>query len=254
MVEKVIRKRENCVKCYVILLAGGSGTRMNSGIPKQFMEVAGKPLIRYSLDTIEKSADVECCILVTAQKDFEYMQRKILIPGKYTKVKALAPGGRERYESVLNGLKELRRISPDLKSEDVVMIHDGARPFLTDKMIRDCAEAAEESGACVAAVPSKDTVAISDADGFESMVPERKTVWIIQTPQAFRAVEVFQAFEDMEEDMRQPDGREKLSWITDDAAVVEYYNGTKIRLVEGDYRNMKVTTPEDIKIAESLIK
>lgn len=242
--------------CRVILLAGGSGKRMGSDKPKQFLEVAGKPLIWYSLNALEKSETVEECILVVTKKDIPYVREEILKKNNFTKVRAVTEGGRERFESVWKGLQCLKETlkSGENVSSDVIMIHDGARPFLTEEILERCCLNAEEYGACVAAVPSKDTITISDEEGFERNTPDRKYVWNVQTPQAFRGDVLFTAFEKMAKELDSAGGTEKFSWITDDASVVQHYSGMKVRLVQGDYRNIKVTTAEDLQIAESLLK
>lgn len=249
--------------CTAILLAGGSGKRMRADKPKQFLEVAGKPLIWHSLNALEQSAVVDDCILVAAAGDISYMQKAVLEPGGFSKVKAVAEGGRERFESVWKGLEKLLEFRGIFNKKDVcakgeasswvIMIHDGARPFLTEDILERCFLGALQDGACVAAVPSKDTVTIADEEGFEAQTPNRRYVWNVQTPQAFLADVLYDAFLKMAQDLDKPDGLDKLSWITDDASVVAYYNHARIRLVQGDYRNVKVTTQEDLQIMEGFL-
>lgn len=241
--------------CTAILLAGGSGKRMGSHKPKQFLEVAGKPLIWYSLNALEKSKTVDNCILVVAEKDIPYVQEDILKTNKFTKVRAVTEGGRERFESVWKGLQCLKRTlkSGENISSEIILIHDGARPFLTEEVLERCCLNAEEYGACVAAVPSKDTITVSDKEGFERVTPNRKYVWNVQTPQAFRRDILFSAFDRLAEDLEKADSLEEMDWITDDASVVQHYTDVKIRLVQGDYRNIKVTTPEDLSVAEGFL-
>lgn len=249
--------------CTAILLAGGSGKRMGADRPKQFLEVAGRPLIWHSLNALEQSAVVDDCILVAAAGDIAYMQEAILRPGEFSKVKAVAEGGRERFESVWKGLQKLLELRGILDgqffwakggaSPEVILIHDGARPFLTEDILERCFLGALQDGACVAAVPSKDTVTIADGEGFEAQTPDRRYVWNVQTPQAFLADVLYDAFGKMAEELEGPDGLERLSWITDDASVVAYYNHARIRLVQGDYRNAKVTTKEDLQIMEGFL-
>ncbi|MCM1188509.1 MAG: 2-C-methyl-D-erythritol 4-phosphate cytidylyltransferase [bacterium] len=238
--------------CSVILLAGGSGKRMGTGRPKQYLEIAGKPLIWYPLYALEKSAVVDDCILVVPEGDIDYAKEKIVQAGQFSKVLAVVAGGRERYESVWRGIRALTERGPGEASR-IVMIHDGARPCLTEEVLERCLYGALEYGACTAAVPSKDTVTLSDGEGFEAETPERKYVWNVQTPQAFRREILLPAFERMAAEL-ETEGREKLSWITDDVSVVRHYTGARIRLVQGDYRNLKVTTVEDLRIAESFLK
>lgn len=240
--------------CTAILLAGGSGKRMGADRPKQFLEIAGKPLIWHSLNALEQSEVVDDCILVAAAGDISYMQEAILEPGGFSKVKAVAEGGRERFESVWKGLQKLKELSGCGGTfPEVVLIHDGARPFLTEDMLERCFLGALENSACVAAMPSKDTITIADEEGFEVETPNRKYVWNVQTPQTFLADVLYDAFSKMADDLERPDGLKALSWITDDASVVEYYNHARIRLVPGDYRNIKVTTQEDLQIMEGFL-
>lgn len=258
-----MEKNKSKPRCTAILLAGGSGKRMGADKPKQFLEVAGRPLIWYSLNALEQSAVVDDCILVAAPGDISYMKKAILEPGGFSKVRAVAEGGRERFESVWRGLEKLLEFRGILKEKDfwlteeasseVILIHDGARPFLTEDILERCFMGALQDGACVAAVPSKDTVTIADEEGFETQTPDRRYVWNVQTPQTFSADVIYDAFLKMAEDLDKPDGLEKLSWITDDASVVTYYNHARIRLVPGDYRNVKVTTKEDLQIMEGFL-
>ncbi|MCM1326295.1 MAG: 2-C-methyl-D-erythritol 4-phosphate cytidylyltransferase [Bacteroidales bacterium] len=251
MVIKLERNQEK-PHCTIILLAGGSGKRMGTDKPKQFLEIAGKPLIWHSLNALERSAVVDDCILVAAAGDISYMKQNILEPGGFSKVKAVAEGGRERFESVWKGLEKLSQLK-EKASLDVIMIHDGARPFLTEDILQRCFQGALQYRACVAAVPSKDTVTVADEEGFEAQTPDRRLVWNVQTPQAFTADVLYDAFSQMARDLDKPDGLDKLSWITDDASVAAYYSHTRIRLVQGDYRNIKVTTREDLQIMEGFL-
>ncbi|MCM1027551.1 MAG: 2-C-methyl-D-erythritol 4-phosphate cytidylyltransferase [Roseburia sp.] len=239
-------------RCSVILLAGGSGKRMGTEQPKQYLEIAGRPMIWYSLRALERSAVVDDCILVVPEGDIDYAKEKIVQAGQFSKALAVVAGGRERYESVWRGIRALTEREPEEASR-IVMIHDGARPCLTEEILERCFYGALEYGACTAAVPSKDTITLSDGEGFEADTPDRKYVWNVQTPQAFRREILLSAFERMAAEL-ETDSREKLSWITDDVSVVRRYGGARIRLVQGDYRNIKVTTIEDLRIAESFLK
>ena len=245
------RETENRRRCTMIVLAGGSGRRMGADRPKQFLKVNGKPLIWYALHAVEQSPLVDDCILVAAKGELPYVETQILDKYDFRKVMALAEGGRERFESVIHGLQKLREIKGAEKAASrIVMIHDGARPFLTEEIIEACFWGAEENGACVAAVPSKDTVAISDGTGIEVAVPDRRLLYQVQTPQSFRGNLAYEAFDKLAGELRGRDRLDDFSWITDDASVVAHYSGFRIRLVEGDYRNIKVTTAEDLPVAE----
>lgn len=240
--------------CTVILLAGGSGKRMGADKPKQYLEIAGKPLLWYPLNILERSKVADECILVAPRGDISFVEESIVEAGKFSRVRAVVAGGRERYESVWMGLQAVeKRSEGEGISPEVIMIHDGVRPFLTEELLERCFSEAVKYGACTAAVPSKDTVTISDGEGFERETPDRKYVWNVQTPQAFRQELLFPAFRKMAEELGREDGRGRLSWVTDDVSVVRYYTGAKIRLVQGDYRNIKVTTAEDLEVAKGLV-
>ncbi len=239
--------------CTAILLAGGRGTRMGGEVHKQFLELGGKPLITYALEAIEQSRIIDDCILVVGREDMEYMRSRVLEQGSYQKVLAMAPGGSERYESVWNGICLLRELQGGCEAgsggSDLLFIHDGARPFLTEEILERCFEDASRYGSAVAAVPSKDTVKITDPEGFVVSTPDRKRVWNVQTPQVFDAKLVRGAYEEL---MRRLQAGEKI-FPTDDAGVVEMFTDSKVRLTLGAYTNLKVTTPEDMRAAESYL-
>lgn len=221
-----------------IVLAGGRGTRMNSRIPKQYMDLCGKPVLYYALKAFQDSA-VDEIVLVTAAEDIDYCQRQIVDKYHLDKVRYITGGGKERYDSVFNGLKMVSQ-------SDYVLIHDGARPFLTQKVIADNICAVMTQKACVTGVPSKDTVKISDGNGCVADTPERSRVWIIQTPQTFATPLIYQAYEKIFTMDR--------SNVTDDAMVVEAALSLPVHFVMGDYRNIKITTPEDLKIAQVFVE
>ena len=233
--------------CTAIVLAAGSGTRMKSDIPKQFMLLGGKPLIWYSLRAVEQSEIIDECILVAAEDEIPYVQSEIVDKFGFHKVKTLLAGGRERWESVGNAVAVLE----EPEKEGYVFIHDGARPFLTEEILGNTYEAVQKYGACVAAVPSKDTVKLADAAGFAASTPDRSRVWIVQTPQVFERGLILGAYRELQKRALEI-GRENIE-VTDDASVVESFTDCRVRLAEGSYRNIKVTTPEDMRIAEAFL-
>lgn len=232
-------------KYAAVVLSAGKGTRMNSATPKQYLMLAGKPVLYYSLHAFEKSM-VDEVVLVTGRDEIGYCQNEIVEKYGFFKVKAVVAGGKERYHSVFCGLDELNK---GKRPPDYVMVHDGARPFLDDGMIKRCAAAAEEFQACVAGMPMKDTVKIADPALFAQETPERAYVWQIQTPQAFMFPLIYHAYQELLE--REQAG--EVFPVTDDAMVLEVISGKKVKLVEGAYGNIKITTPEDLKLAEALL-
>ncbi len=221
-------------KIGAIVLAGGRGSRMRSAVPKQYLDVGGRPVLYYSLAAFQKSP-VDKIILVCGSGQEDYCRRQIVDKYHLTKVEAIVEGGDQRYNSVENGLRALTGCG-------IVLIHDGARPMVNDAIIRDNIEAVKEYGACVTAVPSKDTIKMSDEDGFAASTPDRSRMWIVQTPQSFNYNLIRAAYEARR---AADDGT-----LTDDAMAVEKYMHTRVKLVMGDYRNIKITTPEDLGSAE----
>lgn len=240
-------------RCTAIILAAGSGKRMQSNVAKQFMMVGGKPLIWYSLQAVEQSEIIDDCILVTGADDIRYVKTEIVDKFSFSKVDAIVAGGSERYESVGNALAVMADGDMTVPNRDgYVFIHDGARPFLTEEILQNTYRAVQEHHACVAAVPSKDTVKLSDEQGFAASTPDRRTVWNIQTPQVFDTALAVEAYARLREEL--PGLAGKGIAVTDDAMVIELFTNVKVKLAEGSYRNRKVTTPEDICIAEALLR
>ena len=215
------------------VLAAGSGSRMNSKIKKQYMLLKGKPVLWYSLFQFEKS-DVDEIILVTSEEDVEFCKKEIVDKYHFSKITEIVSGGKERYNSVYNGLSKV--------TGEIVLIHDGARPLINQDIINNCIEETRKSGACVAGVPVKDTIKIIGQDKIVENTPDRNTLWITQTPQAFQSNLVRNAYNKLING--------KISNITDDAMVVEQFTDHKVRFVWGSYTNIKITTPEDIDMAE----
>lgn len=232
------------MKTSAIVLAAGSGSRMHSDVKKQYMEICGKPLIYYSLNTMEKSF-IDNIVLVVSPGDIDYVRKEIVEKYGFSKVGAIVEGGKERYNSVQLGLCAIE------EDCDYVYIHDGARPFLTQQILERAKEAVEKYRACVVGMPVKDTIKISDKDGFAAQTPDRSTVWTIQTPQVFKYAFIKKLYDKLvaEEVVLKAHGIN----ITDDAMVVETYSDVKVKLVEGDYTNIKVTTPDDLGLAENIL-
>ena len=226
-----------------IVLSAGVGSRMNSDIPKQYLSLCGYPVIYYSLKAFQDS-DAKEIVLVTGKDDVEYCRKEIVEKYALTKVKKIVPGGKERYDSVNEGLNAL-------DDTEYVMIHDGARPLLTQEIISDSLECVKKENACVVGMPVKDTIKISDDNEYAINTPDRKYLWMIQTPQTFSLPLIKSSYEKIYKDIKE--GRDVPS-ITDDAMVLEYATGRNIKITKGDYRNIKITTPEDLEIAGLFIK
>ena len=230
-------------KFAAIVLSAGVGSRMKSDIPKQYMDLAGKPVIYYSLKAFE-DAGFSSIVLVCGKDDVEYCQKEIVENHGLSKVTAIVPGGKERYHSVFEGLKAVGEA-------DYVFIHDGARPMLTQEVISRLQEAVVAEEAAVAGMPVKDTIKIVDDEAYVTDTPERQYVWQVQTPQCFSYAIIYEAYRSVIQD-------EEEGWtipkITDDAMVLEYATDHEIKMVEADYRNIKITTPEDLIIAEAFLK
>lgn len=227
------------MKCTAIVLAAGQGKRMNSSVQKQFLMLKGKPLLYYSLECFQKSKEIEDIILVTGKECIDFCKQEIIELYGFTKVSKVVVGGKERYDSVYAGLCAC-------EDSDYVFIHDGARPFVTEEIISRVKDAVLEFQACIVGMPSKDTIKIADADQMVKETPNRSTVWNIQTPQAFSYALIKEAHEIAR--------TQNMETITDDAMVVETYKNAPVRLVEGAYENIKITTPEDILIAEKFLE
>lgn len=266
--------------CTAVILAGGSGSRMKSGVAKQFMLLQGKPLLWYSLQAVQQSQIIDDCILVAGNGEntaeigtvstLDYVRSEIVDKYGFTKVAAVIPGGEERCWSVENAMALLRSLEGEewADCENYVFIHDSARPFLTEDILKRTFEAVQQYRACVAAMPSKDTVKLADDNAFAASTPDRSKVWTIQTPQVFERTLITGAYECLRQQYRNVSAKFTLSAedtatnlsvgseqppVTDDASVVERFTDVRVKLVEGSYQNIKITTPEDIKVAEAFL-
>lgn len=221
-----------------IILAAGKGTRMNTGMNKQFMLLDGKPLLAHTLEAFQSCRDIGSIILVAGKDELQLCREQIVDVYGFDKVDKLVEGGSERQQSVYNGIRSLD------ESCSIVVIHDGARPVVTGGIIESCIEGAKAYGAVSAGMPVKDTIKILDENGFVECTPERGRLWITQTPQAFQKEIIRKAHEI---------ARTNETTGTDDAFLVENI-GIKVKMIESSYENIKVTTPEDIIFADTLIR
>lgn len=232
-------------RCAAVALSGGRGKRMGTTLAKQYLTVCERPVIWYSLDVFEQSEVIDDVILVVGKGQIPYCRREIVEKYGFGKVRAVVEGGAERYHSVWEGLRVLERAG---WRNGYVFIHDGARPFISGEMLKRAYDEVCRSRACVVGMPVKDTVKIADEQGCIHQTPRRSLVWQIQTPQVFAADLIIPAYREVIE--KEKDLLEQGIQITDDAMVVENVCGCPVRLVEGSYENLKITTPEDLEIAE----
>lgn len=256
-------------KHIAIVLAAGRGKRMHTQTAKQYLLLRDRPVLYYSLKAFQDSF-VDGVILVTGEDETDYCRKEIVERYGFSKVWAIVTGGKERYHSVYQGLKEIQRLNGKTrvidgdaeggerdKSEEkaadqtAVYIHDGARPFITEEILLRLKESVEQYGSAVAAMPVKDTVKIADAEGFVTETPDRSRVWQVQTPQCFDFDWIYPAYSRLIEEEQEL--LKRGVHITDDAMAAEMYSSQRVRLVEADYRNIKITTPEDLLVAESFI-
>lgn len=228
-------------KTTAIILAAGQGKRMNSAVQKQYLLIAGKPVLYYSLKAFEESL-IDDIVLVAGKGEIDFCQKEIVEKYGIGKVRVVTAGGKERYHSVARGLAA---INWDC---DYVFIHDGARPFVDASIIERAFLGVQETAACVVGMPVKDTIKLADKNGYVESTPNRSLVWQIQTPQVFEKNLISAAYERLAAQETQVKNANIL--ITDDAMVVEYFMNKPIKLIEGSYQNIKITTPEDLKTAE----
>lgn len=230
-------------KCVAVVLAAGQGKRMHSDVPKQYLHINKKPVLYYSLKVFQESF-IDEIILVTSESEIENCRTGIVEKYGFDKVKRIVPGGRERYHSVYHGLMAA-------KSCDYIFIHDGARPFISQIILERAYNCVAVYDACVVGMPVKDTVKIADKDGFAVNTPDRNLVWMMQTPQVFSFPLVKDAYCRLIEKER--DILAGGIHVTDDAMVVELLTDRRVKLAEGSYENIKITTPEDLTIAEAFL-
>lgn len=219
----------------VVIAAAGQGKRMRKGMNKQYMELGDRPMIVHTLEIFERMAEIDDVVVVTGEKDVTKCQDLCRSYGLH-KVTRIVPGGKTRQESVRLGLEELQT--------DWVLVHDGARPFVSEGAVRVLLARVAEHGAAILGVPVKETVKKVNPDGVIEETPDRQSMWVVQTPQAFRLSELKKAHKAALGDEFE---------ATDDAMLMEHI-GIDVHIVHGDYRNIKITTPEDVWFAEAILK
>ncbi|MBQ6298395.1 MAG: 2-C-methyl-D-erythritol 4-phosphate cytidylyltransferase [Selenomonadaceae bacterium] len=220
-----------------IFPAAGSSTRMGGGVNKNLLKLAGEPILIRTLKTFSQVERVNLLIVAVAEHEVETVE-KLLSATENLKPYCVTVGGSERQYSIANCLKLL----PD--DAEIILVHDAARPLISLQTINDVIDAAEEFGGAIAAVPAKDTIKIVDAEGFVKYTPPRRELAVVQTPQGFKREILLRAYDKA--------AKEKFLG-TDDASLVERL-GIKIKVVTSSYENIKITTPEDIHVAETFLQ
>jgi 2-C-methyl-D-erythritol 4-phosphate cytidylyltransferase len=225
------------MRTVAIILAGGTGKRMGSGTNKQFLLLGNKPVIVHTLQVFEECRAVDGIYLVVNRKDLPTVQEEIIGVYRFNKLLKLVVGGRLRQDSVRNGLEAVE--SPC----DTVVIHDGARPFVTPAFIEKTILLMEMFDAVIPALPVKDTVKVVSKDGFVVKTLERDSLWHVQTPQTFKFDMIAKAYRD---------GMAKKLYGYDDATFLEHA-GKQVKVIEGSPYNIKLTTPDDLVTARGIL-
>lgn len=210
---------------------------MNRSVRKQYLRLAGRPVLCHTVDAVARCPLIERILLVVPRGDFQFCREHILPSSAAAKKIRLVAGGAERQDSVYNGLLAVE------DADGIVAIHDGVRPFVDDRILADCIEAAKTAGACIAGIAVSETVKRVTADAAIDKTLDRETLWLAQTPQAFRYDIIRNAHES---------AREAGFKGTDDALLVERL-GYDVKIVPGSRFNIKITTPEDLKMAEAIL-
>ncbi len=246
---------------FAIILAGGAGLRVGAPIPKQYIEVNGKPLLYYSVKAFEES-NIDKISIVADKAHMKFVLDEIVDKYSFKKVISVCEGGEERFNSAFHGLDDLKDIASE---EDIVLIHDGARPFITADIINNVIEETKNNGAAIAAMPVKDTIKIAkeisgagDLDGdvtlsscsaraFVEATTPRALTWQVQTPQGFNYAKLYNAYKELS-----ARGKDERALITDDSMIWEkVYKDAPVKLVKASYSNIKITDEGDLEVAKA---
>ncbi len=249
-----------------VILAAGQGRRMNCDTAKQYLELKNRPVLYYAIKAFEESS-IDDIVLVTGEAETEFCRKEIVERYGFSKVRKIVAGGRERYHSVARGLEALaadgclaedaapetagRQEAEGWQEPGIVMIHDGARPFVTKELIDGLLAETVKYPACVTGTPVKDTIKIVDGENACVDTPDRARVWAVQTPQAFDYRLVLSSYRQVL--AKESELLSQGITITDDAMVVELCGDRKVHLIMGDYLNRKLTTPDDLLLAEPIL-
>lgn len=226
------------IKSDAIIVSAGKGQRLGAGLKKQFLSLGDKPILSHTLVPFERCPLIRSILVVVGEEDLEFCLKEVIEPYHYQKVSKIIPGGRRRQDSVKKGIEALP------EDTEIIVIHDGVRPFVTQEMIEASIQEATRSGAVVVAVPVKETIKMASAEGVVLQTLERSSLWQVQTPQAFQAHILRKAYS--------TSSLEEIS-VPDDAALVERL-GVKVRLLPGSYSNIKITTQEDLMLAQLILQ
>jgi 2-C-methyl-D-erythritol 4-phosphate cytidylyltransferase len=226
-------------KIYALIPAAGMGKRMGSDANKQYLLLDGVPILAHTIRIFEQAPFIAGIYLVSPEAEIPFCRSEVVERYGFSKVRAIVAGGSERQHSVQRGLEAMAEVGVD----DLVLIHDGVRPFVPVEILLKAALAADQFGGAVVAVPVKDTVKVAH-DRIITATPAREELWLAQTPQAFRygPIRIAHAAALADQFLG-----------TDDASLMER-QGWQLRIVMGDYRNIKITTPEDMVLAEAFLK
>jgi 2-C-methyl-D-erythritol 4-phosphate cytidylyltransferase len=226
------------LKRIALVPAAGMGRRMGASINKQYLLLAGKPILAHTLELLQRAEFIDEIYPVVPPEEIDYCRSNVVEKYGIDKVRQIVAGGAERQNSVLNALRAMQAAA-----DDIILIHDGVRPFVPLAALQRSIEIACEYDGALLAVPAKDTIKVV-RDAFAVATPPRETLWLAQTPQTFRYSTIRAAHE-----LAEAEG-----FIgTDDASLLERL-GKKVHVVIGDYRNIKITTPEDLILAEAFLK
>jgi 2-C-methyl-D-erythritol 4-phosphate cytidylyltransferase len=225
-------------KVTVLIPAAGMGRRMGKAVAKQFLPLGDKPMLAHTLLAFQRAPEIDEIIPILSKEDMESCLKDVIEQYHITKVRTLVVGGKERQDSVMNGLQKLEQ------DASIVLVHDGVRPFVTQEMIQESVDLARKGESVAVGVPLKDTIKEVDDKQVIRHTLERSRLWAIQTPQTFPLKVLMRAYEE---------SYKHRVYATDDAMLVERA-GVKVRVIMGSYENIKITTPEDLILAEEILK
>lgn len=226
------------MKTSVIIVAAGMGSRMDRGINKQFIQLGAYPILYHTIKVFQDTKEIDSVVLVLKADEIEFVKMHILSKYNFSKLQCIVEGGKERSDSVFNGIQECQKA-------DIILIHDGARPFIISSDVVKVIKGAETYGAAILGVKLKDTIKELDEDNCVVKTYNRNKIWSVQTPQGFKASYITEAY-------RQKKRIKGIIW--DDAMLVERTLGHKVKMVEGSYENIKITTPIDLIVGEAILK